>query len=54
MGKVRLDVIGAGSGAEASHLSNLARHKDVEFVGDARKGVEVFKKIQDRYGFTVA
>ncbi len=54
MGKVRVGVIGAGSWAVASHLPNLARHKDVEFVGVARKGVEILKKIQDQYGFAVA
>ena len=48
MGKVRVGVIGAGSWAVASHLPNLARHKDVEFVGVARKGVEILKKSQDQ------
>lgn len=54
MGKVRVGVIGAGSWAVASHLPNLAAHKDVEFVGVARKGVELLNKIKDQYGFKVA
>ncbi len=54
MGKIRVGVIGAGSWAVASHLPNLAAHKDVEFVGVARKGTELLKKIKDQYGFKVA
>lgn len=51
---IRVGVIGAGSWTVASHLPNLARHADVEFVGVSRKGPELLKKIQDEYGFAVA
>lgn len=54
MSKIRVGVIGAGSWALASHLPNLARHKDVEFVGVSRKGPEILQKIKDQYGFKVA
>ena len=55
MAKLRLGVIGAGSWAVASHLPNLANHRDeVEFVGVARKGPELLAKIRDQYGFQVA
>jgi len=52
--KVRVGVIGAGSWAVASHLPNLAKHDDVDFVGVSRKGPEILKKVRDRYGFSVA
>ena len=51
---VRVGVIGAGSWTVASHLPNLARHEDVEFVGVARKGEDLLRKIADQYGFQVA
>jgi predicted dehydrogenase len=54
MAKVRVGVIGAGSWALASHLPNLARHNDVEFVGVSRKGPEILQKIKEQYGFKVA
>ncbi|MBC7464076.1 MAG: Gfo/Idh/MocA family oxidoreductase [Actinobacteria bacterium] len=54
MAKIRVGVIGAGSWALASHLPNLARHSDVEFVGVSRKGPEILQKIKDQYGFKVA
>lgn len=54
MGRIRVGVIGAGSWTVASHLPNLARHEDVEFVGVARKGPELLQKIADQYGFQVA
>ena len=54
MGKIRVGVIGAGSWTVASHLPNLARSSDVEFVGVARKGPELLAKIKDDYGFAVA
>jgi len=54
MSKIRVGVIGAGSWALASHLPNLAKHKDVEFVGVSRKGPEILQKIKDQYGFKVA
>lgn len=54
MAKVRVGVIGAGSWAIASHLPNLAKHDDLEFVGISRKGEEILHKIKDRYGFQVA
>jgi predicted dehydrogenase len=52
--KIRVGIIGAGSWTVASHLPNLAAHKDVEFVGVARKGVELLTKIKDKYDFQVA
>jgi len=54
VGKIRVGVIGAGSWAVASHLPNLAKHKDIEFVGVSRKGPELLQKIKDQYGFQVA
>lgn len=54
MAPIRVGVIGAGSWTVASHLPNLARHDDVEFVGVSRKGPELLKKIADEYGFQVA
>lgn len=54
MSKIRVGVIGAGSFAIASHLPNLAKHDDVEFVGVARKGIEPLRRIADQYGFQVA
>ncbi len=55
MAKLRLGVIGAGSWAVASHLPNFAKRRDdVEFVGVARKGQELLRKIKDDWGFAVA
>ena len=54
MSPIRVGVIGAGSWAVASHLPNLAKHADVEFVGVSRKGPELLAKIKDDYGFSVA
>jgi predicted dehydrogenase len=54
MSKVRVGVIGAGSWAIASHLPNLAKHDDLEFVGISRKGEEILHKIKDRYGFQMS
>jgi predicted dehydrogenase len=54
MSPIRVGVIGAGSWAVASHLPNLARHADVEFVGVSRKGPELLEKIRQDYGFQVA
>jgi len=54
MSPIRVGVIGAGSWAVASHLPNLARHADVEFVGVSRKGPELLEKIREEYGFQVA
>jgi predicted dehydrogenase len=53
--KLRLGVIGAGSWAVASHLPNFAQRRDeVEFVGVARKGEELLRKIKGDWGFEVA
>jgi len=54
MAKIRVGIIGAGSWTVASHLPNLARHDDVEFVGVSRKGPELLEKIAIQYGFQVA
>ena len=54
MAKVRVGVIGAGSWAIASHLPNLAKHNDVEFIGISRIGTDILNKMKDRYGFQVA
>lgn len=54
MSPIRVGVIGAGSWAVASHLPNLAKHADVEFVGVSRKGPELLEKIKEEYGFQVA
>jgi predicted dehydrogenase len=51
---IRVGVIGAGSWTVASHLPNLARHDDVEFVAVSRKGPELLAKIRDDYGFAIA
>jgi predicted dehydrogenase len=52
--KIRVGVIGAGSWAVASHLPNLAKDKDVEFVGVSRKGLEMLEKIKSDFNFQVA
>jgi len=52
--KIRVGVIGAGSWTVASHLPQLARSSDVEFVAVARKGPELLAKIKDKYAFVVA
>ena len=54
LAKIRVGIIGAGSWAVASHLPNLAKYQDVEFVGISRKGPELLQKIKDQYGFQVA
>lgn len=54
MSKVRLGVIGAGSWSVSSHLPNLARHDDVEFVAVARKGPDLLAKIKNDFGFRYA
>lgn len=54
MAPIRVGVIGAGSWTVASHLPNLARHADVEFVGVSRKGPDLLGKIAKEYGFQVA
>lgn len=55
MGKLKLGVIGAGSWAISSHLPNFAARKDdVEFVGVARHGAELLRKVKDDFGFAVA
>lgn len=54
MAKIRVGVIGAGSWTISSHLPNLARHEDVQFVGVSRKGSEILTKVKDQYGFAVA
>jgi predicted dehydrogenase len=52
--KLRLGVIGAGSWAVASHLPNLARRDEVEFVAVAREGRELLQKIKEDWGFEIA
>lgn len=54
MAKIRVGVIGAGSWTLASHLPNLAKRHDVEFVGVARKGEEALARIKNQFGFKVA
>ncbi len=52
--KLRLGVIGAGSWAVASHLPELTRRPEVEFVAVARKGPEMLERVKERFGFQVA
>ncbi|MBB1482917.1 Gfo/Idh/MocA family oxidoreductase [Tessaracoccus sp. MC1865] len=52
--KTRVGVIGAGSWALASHLPNLARRDDVEFVAVNRRGEDALKRVQRAYGFAHA
>lgn len=54
MSKIRVGIIGAGSWTIASHLPNLARAGDVEFVAAARKGSDLLGWIKEEYGFHVA
>lgn len=54
MKKIRLGIIGAGSWALSSHLPNLLKYEDIEFVGISRKGSDNLVRIKDRYGFQVA
>ena len=54
LSKIRVGVIGAGSWAVASHLPNLTKDKDVEFVGVSRKGPELLNKIKNDYNFQIA
>lgn len=54
MSKIRVGVIGAGSWAVASHLPNLAKDKDVEFIGVSRKGPELLNKIKNDFNFSIA
>ena len=54
LSKIRVGVIGAGSWALASHLPNLAKDKDVEFVGVSRKGSEILNKIKKNFNFQIA
>jgi predicted dehydrogenase len=52
--RLRLGVIGAGSFAVASHLPNLARRAEVEFVAVARRGAELLDRVKNDFGFQVA
>jgi len=55
MEKVRLGVIGAGSWTIASHLPNLARHREsIEFVAVCRQGTEALERIRAQFGFEYA
>ncbi len=55
MRKPRLGIIGAGSWTVASHLPNLARHRDeIEFTGICRHGTGMLARIRDEYGFAMA
>ncbi len=54
MSRIRVGVIGAGSWAVASHIPNLQRHPDVDLVAVARKGTAQLRRIQDRFGFSIA
>src|ERR671923_2484071 len=54
MAKLRLGVIGGGSGGVSSHLPNSARRDDVELVAVARKGPEMLEKIRADFGFARA
>ena len=47
-------MIGAGAWATASHLPNLARREEVEFVAVSRKGPESLEQVRARWGFEVA
>jgi predicted dehydrogenase len=52
--KLRLGVIGAGSWAIASHLPNLAKRDEVDFVAVSRKGPDVLDKVRRDWGFELA
>lgn len=52
--RLRLGVIGAGSWAVASHLPELARRPEVEFVAVSRKGPEMLERVKERFGFRIA
>lgn len=52
--RLRLGVIGAGSWALASHIPNLARRDEVEFVAVCRHGGELLDKVAHDYGFRIA
>lgn len=54
MTKTRVGVIGAGSWALASHLPNLARREDVEFVAVNRPDADALERVRERYGFSYA
>lgn len=55
MSRLRLGVIGAGSWTVASHLPNLARHRDVvDFVAVNRLGEDALQRIRTQYGFALA
>ena len=52
MAKLRLGVIGAGSWTVASHLPNMAAHRDdVEFAIVNRRDAALLERIRDRFGF---
>lgn len=51
---IRFGVIGAGSWAISSHLPNVARHDDVEFVAVARHGSEALERVRSSFGFAHA
>lgn len=52
--KTRIGVIGAGSWALSSHLPNLARRSDVEFVAVNRRGEDALRRVKDDYAFQFA
>lgn len=54
MAKLKLGVIGAGSWAVASHLPNLAKRPEVEFIAVCRHGADALDQIKRDWGFTYA
>jgi len=49
--KLRLGVIGAGAWTVASHLPNLQRRREVEFIAVNRRDPVLLERVRSRFGF---